>query len=658
MTAASSTATAARQPGEDTSAVPVIRSRRNQSWPVVVVALLVGLLFGLPHILMPLKLRAQGKFYAPLVCEGITALTYDEISCYAARITNTLDGHLFSADFHGWEHKDDTPYLGQSWLDSVCVAAIGFLLGRSAPNVFIFCDFALPPVVFLLLYAICRRLGARRWVAMAAGVMCLVAHDKTTLPIALAANPSLKYLADKLDLFSCVRPLEFSRLCIPQAGFIFAASAILLLLALRDQPRPRRAILAGLLFGSTFYVYAFYWTFIFVGGGLLALASLVTRNARRAAPLLFLALAVGLMIGSPVLYQALHPAGFSGKADLMARLSWGGRHVNWANQKHDLLLLALILLLYPRRRREWVPVFAFLLAPFVCILGARAIHMNTQDWHWLGRCWQPWSAVTVVLMLGAWVAWWEERRQVGGPSSPADAAAELQRAERRDARIFGALCALLLLYAANVHIRYSLQMAEAHVLPDGQREMNRQLRLRASPESVVLCLNADVLALIPVYSHCNIFLPYCIMSSAPTSEIIDRAAVALAYYGVGEGAMTRLLQYPRGRPWEDIVMHRDNREDLANWLFHLTLPQGGTPPEAEKEIRARAKFYGPNVLEEARKRYRIDYVWWGPLERTFGDPNQERKLARYLFAEAGPVRVYRLPPVATSAGVGQSSSAR
>ena len=631
----------ANDPGNDTAPISVVRPRAWGNAPVVVVAVLVGVLCGGPHCLMAMRAAAQGKVYAPQVVQDVSALTADETTYYAPRIREVLDGHLLSADPDGLEHKDSTPFLGQAWLDCLAAGALGFIANRSVPNVFILCDFLLPPFCFLVLFAICRRLGAPQWVSIAASLVSVLAHDQVTLPIAFAANPSWDMISERLHLVSSARPVEFCRLTVPQLAFIPCAGAILGLITLHYHPRPRRAIFTGVLLGLLFYCYVFYWTFVLAGGALLVASGLVMRQGRRGIPMILAALAIGVLVGLPVIYQAIMPEGFAGKEELLARQSWGGRHIRWGFQKHDLALLAALLLLYPKRRREFVPLTAFLLAPFACIFGARVVGMNTQEWHWLGRCWQPWSALTAVMMLWAWIAAIQERRSARAQAQTPELLHGARRADVGLSIVFGALAVLALAYTANDHCRFSQDMASSYTISSELHQALTELNLRTEKDSVVMCLDANMLALIPVYTHCNVYLPYCIVSPIPTDELIDRAAVTFGAYGLDEAAMSKLLQGTKGKSDKDIALNRDYESNLANWLFHQTLPTGGTPPEAEKTIKTRALFYGAGALEETRSRYRVDFIWWGPFERRVADKRLEPRDTSRLFIEAGGLRVYR-----------------
>jgi hypothetical protein len=635
-------ALAPRGPGEDTSPVRVIPPRHTGPWVLAGVALLVGLVCGLPHILIPTRLAAEGKRYAPLAVSGVASQTTEEVLRSAPRLREILDGHPFSADPTGREYKARAPRLGEGLLDSLLTGWLAALLGRSTPNVFIVCDFILPPLGFLLLFLVCQRLGAPLWVSLAAAAAGIVAPAQNTLLLEWLLSPRLSWLTERLHLLHNPGPLEWCGLTVPQAVFLPAGLALLGLVTLYDHPRLRAAITTGMALGATVYCHPAPFAFLLAGGALLAAGALLSPAHRRAAPLLALALATGLVLALPVIYQAVSPVGFPGKAEIAARLA-GQAPRNWEYEVFPWALLALLGAAYPRRRPEFLPVMAFTLAPFVALLGARAMHAALDEEGLLRLCWQPWSALALVLLL--WALWSDlarRRAERSGDSGSLAAMTGGLRRHRAVAWAFGALCALILAYGTNAQARFAWEMAPAYCLPADQRQALEELRLRAPADSVVLCLGADVLALLPVYTGCNDYLPNGATSPAPTAELKDRAAVALAAFGVPPSRAQLMLQFPALHLLPSAGRELPRAYDLGHWLFASSEMAQTSPPTAQGDLAARASAHGPEGYRRLAKRYRVDFIWWGPHERAVGDPALEARLSRDLFLEAGQIRVYRV----------------
>lgn len=590
-----------KPPGEDTSPVPVLPPRRHgDRVSIAVVALLVGLIGGLPHLLISSHLRAEGKGYSLL--GGIFSLSrYSERTAGdAAQVREVLDGHLLSADPYGWEHLGDVPFYGRATLPPLLLAPVALLVGRSVPALTILCCFLLPPLLLLPLVALCRRLGAPTWVGLAAAALALMSGE-----------------------------LELRRLMVTQTAWLIGLGAVLALVSLWDQPRWRRGLVAGLLVGATFYCDAEMAAWVTVGGALLLLASAGLKPQRRALPMLGAALALGLVIGAPVIYQALAPHGYAGKAELLARQ---GAPL-WSTGPSDVALLAFVLLVYPKRRREFLPLAAFLCAAAGCGAAAHALGLGGPEAPWLGHFFQPWCRLTLVLMLWA-VAQWVSRRladRAGGATPSLDS---VRRGQRATAIGFGALTAIVLVFGAATQARFS-QAYLAFSLPPAYQHALAELALRAPADSVVVTLDADAMPLIRAETPARVFLPCGVLSPAGTEEQEDRAALAFAAYGMGEVDLSALLHpahavVPVGWASPPYV--------LTQWLFGRSWPH-----EAEERIGAKARFYGPRALLETPRRYRADFLWWGPVERLYGNPEVERSLAGSLFLEAGEVRIYRLP---------------
>ena len=581
-------------------AIPFPRSPRSDRVWVAVAAILVGLVCGLPHLIRPAMLSREGKPYLPLVAGSADAVTYDETTLYAPRIREVMEGRLFSADPHGSGRPGDIPFLGNAWLDSIILGGLGLVLGRSVPAVFVFCDVALPPLIFLLLFAISRRLGAELWVAICAAFAVL--------------------FIDRAGLLGGPKPLEFTRLTTPEFAWVLTAGAILALILTWEQPRPRRAITAGLLVGACFYSDPCCGSFVLTGAALLACGAFASADQRRSVAMLGVALALGIALNAPVLWQIASPEGFTGKQELLPR-SWSADSIApLFEYPLDALVLVALLFLYPRRRRGFSPVLFFALAPWILALTLGPFLSSAGSALWITRCFQPWAKLTLVLVVGAWVTWLLLRRAIGP---------DVASAQRTIQVAFIALSLLFLVLGTAQQVRFSTQTAAKATVHPGDVRALRELAIRAESGDVVMCLDPGFAALIPVYTSCDLFLPYSLVSPLPTTELVDRAALMAAAYGVPEGRQRELLS-----------ASPPQQAGLAQWLFGREYAD--TPPqEAVDALVAKAAAYGPGALPAIAKDTRIDLVIWGGFEREVGDPGLEKQFADRLFIEGVTFRVYR-----------------
>ena len=77
------------------------------------------------------------------------------------------------------------------------------------------------------------------------------------------------------------KPLEFSKLDIPQFGFIIFLLAMLGFIKALKKEKLHPALLAGVLFGLLFYTYMYYWTFFTAGILLFLIAAVFKKDMRR-----------------------------------------------------------------------------------------------------------------------------------------------------------------------------------------------------------------------------------------------------------------------------------------------------------------------------------------------------------------------------------------
>ncbi len=566
-------------------------------WLPVGVALIIAILFGLSHAIMWHKLRATGQSYAPLVVDGVQALTYDETTYYAPRIRDVLDGHPFSAAPADYEHKQETPFLGVGVIAPLFIAALAKLIGGSVAGAFVLCDFLLPPVSFLLIYLLCRRIGAGTWVGVAAGLLVVLAHDQISLPFVVAGNPTWQRLADHLHIFGSVRPMEYSRLPVPQFSYILFLLAIIGLYQTRRNPRPSTIVLTGLAIGSLFYSYVFFWTYIVVGTGLWVLILAAQRNWQ-AAGAVALATGVGCLLGLPVLLALAGPLEFPGREYLVARQSWGGRHIRLlTHHKYEWALLLTYFIIYPWRRREFPFITAFVLAAYGCLFVSRVVNLNVQEWHWFGRCWYPW--LSIALPLGIWARVntqydsqrWRRWAQWGR-----------QYALRPVMIGLGTLC---LAYGFNDHISYGLNMYQRHTLPSGTQAALNWLGHNAATDSVVMAADMNVLALVPVYTQCNSYLPYCLVTPAADEELVERFWITAAICGLSDEYVDHLLA-----PDEPVDgFFQPHRWWAVNWLYHMKFGTAALPAEVRADVKAKGIQITKMPVAKLMNKYKLDYLW-------------------------------------------------
>ena len=589
----------------------------------------VSVLCGLPSVLMEHKLRGEGRIYAPLVVSGVTGLTYDEATYYGPFCRTALDGDLLTGDPQGYEHEDNPPRLGQGPLGSWVAGLFARLTGGSVPRGFDLSRWILPALCFLLTALACRQLGAPAWVAVAGSLLAIVAHDQLNLALKPVLSPHDFSLADHLHLLGSQRPIEYMRFPNPSLSWLFCIGALMTLRALIASGKPYYIPLFAVLLGALYYSYVFFWTFVVMAAILYGLWSGVTGRSR-AALYVLVGLVAGSLLGSPVIAQALSPESYGLEA-VNSRLAWGGAGISLLRQKLEIALWLIFLVLYPKRRPEFPYLVAVALAPYACVFAAHAAGQGIQDWHWVGRCWYIWMCLC--FPLGLW------------------AISETHYSHPLLARFAGglrhsltgiaiALSVLVLAYGFNDHIHFGLDMADRYALTRGQDAAFRWLNAHADGDDVILSASCETLALVSIYTHCNIYRPYALATPADDEEQAKRFFIANALLKVKPEAIDRMLQpdvWPSGRTdgmeWWDI-----------EWMYHTEAGERGLPPKMIPTftvLRQQMPTWDPLEIVDF---YRVDYVWFGPFERQVSalNPDNTPWLTRVL--NCGDVALYAVKP--------------
>jgi hypothetical protein len=567
----------------------------------------ISLLCGLPSIIMRVKLDREGKIYAPLAISGITGLTYDETTYYAGYCRDAYDGQWLPGDPLTWEHRNDPPRLGEGPLAYWAGALLGRLV-KGVPAGFDLSRFLLPALCFLFTALACRQLGAPGWIAVAASLLAIVAHDQLNLPLQVLASPRSVNIADHLHLYHSQRAIEYMRFPNPSFTWPFCVGALMATHAMISTRKFYYAVVLMLLVAALSYMYVFFWTFVIMAAALYALwAGMTGRGA--AAMCILLALVVSGLLSAPLIAQLLAPASY-GLTAVNARLAWGGAGISLAMQKYEIALWVIFLILYPKRRPEFPYLLAVAIAPYACVFASHAAGQHVQDWHWIGRCWYIWMCLCLVLAVWA-IGETEYQipllRRVGG---------YVRRATVPFAMV---LSALVLAYGFNDHIHFGLDMADRYTITRGEAAAFHWLDRYADPGAVVMSASCDTMGMVPVYTHCNVYKPYCLLTPADDQELAMRFCITNALLKVKPAAVDRMLQpveWTQGRTegaeWWNI-----------EWMFHneagsRVLPERMKPVFAT--LRKQMPTWDPAEIVTF---FQVDYLWFGPMERQVATLNPD-----------------------------------
>lgn len=222
---------------------------------MVIVSILVGLLFGFPHIIGLI----QNHPYVSTVVVNVQPYSFDE-NHYAVRINKFLNGNFF-ADAYTFEYR-----LGPFIFSSASTFFLSLLAKTvgNVQNLFIIADFIFPPILFLIFYLLFR-LFVNQYLA-AVGSLYIILEDQIygyLKPLLFTLKSfSIEPLVQHLG--NIVSPPFYSRLENPELTGIFFFLGLWVLLSLFTDKNISYKKYFILFTSIIFLVYSYFFYSIFL----------------------------------------------------------------------------------------------------------------------------------------------------------------------------------------------------------------------------------------------------------------------------------------------------------------------------------------------------------------------------------------------------------
>lgn len=482
---------------------------------VVFATLAVSLVFGLPHLLIP-ALLGEGRPYTPFAVSGVSALTYDETSSYAAYVNYTLHHAMPPYDTDVFENENvpvpitPAPYI--------ILAAAAAVLG-GVDRAFILADFVLPPLALLILYSLLVDITRRRVLSLVGALsVLLVSFGPRNL-----ISPALQPVG--FDSSGLIQPLEFSRNIHPELSFTILAASLWLLWRTLRTNHVVFAVLAGGVGALLFYTYVYYWP-VWLGACLLLLV--LVRDRRRA---LLYTNGVTWLCSIPFWWGLLQSTLYPGFHNVVRRHTSEVGHVPPPEKIVYTIgtcaLFAVCLALYRRfgtspvgARRRVVLYFSAIFAASVAALNMEVIvGFNVESMlHFPNRLFQPFLTIAAFAL----------------------ASRPLLNLKYSQAVLIG-LGALLFCLGTARQVTSSLAAAPAHEYVPQHRLLFDWLNANTRTDDVVLASAKDINDLIPVFTGDRVFVPNGERTSATNQEIAQRFLIAMKLLGHSESDVRALL---------------------------------------------------------------------------------------------------------------------
>jgi hypothetical protein len=562
------------------------RSGSARSLVLAATLLATGVIFGLPHLLIP-HLLGPSRPYTPFAISGVSSVTFDETFAYAAYVNYTSRRQAPPYDTDVFESRDvpvptaTVPYFA--------LAALAGVVG-GVERVFVSSDFVLPPLAVLLLYLLIREIGGSRPIALLGSLATILIpfgpRNFLGVPLALALRQG----------GSVVQPLEYSRLLHPELSFTLMAAALLLLWHTLHRGGRVEAALGGLAGGLLFYTYFYYFPIWFGACALLLFAR--PWLSKRVWIAMWVANVSTWLVSVPFWLSFLGARETPNFSTRLERHYSDLGHVpspeKLAYTFAYVVTFAILVSIFLRfgQRAAWQrKILLFHAALFAAAIAALNLEVmlgfNLEALnHYTNRFIHPFLVLTAFTLVAAQVRW---------------------SAQMVAAWAYAAV-GILLTIAVTRQALVSINVANRHELAVEYRLLFDWLNAHTQLDDVVLASGKEVNDLIPVFTHNRVFVPNGERTSVNDAEIERRFLIAM-----------RLLQLPE-REVHDLLAkdHRQGDQPLGLTYTYFLFVSGygsynlGLPASTIERILA--EYRQLDVARELEKR-RVNYVYASGVER-------------------------------------------
>ncbi|MBI2625267.1 MAG: hypothetical protein HYW70_02960 [Candidatus Nealsonbacteria bacterium] len=540
-----------------------------------ILAVLTGIIVASPQIYFPYENRETYK--------GIFYTCTDNESFYFSRVREVKDGYpgLGSAIFQ--DGKED-PYL-QSPFGEILTGFLGKILFLGINNTILLARFLFPFLVFLLLYGFVFSFTKRRLFALSASSALLLGNSLFTRHVIPTLLRGEALGTTFLDFF---RPVQ------PQTNLLFFFAFLFFFWLFFEKKQWRWGGVSALIFGLSFYVYPYTWTFLSAFLGVLIIILFFKRRLRDAKKIALMAL-TGIIIAIPYflnLYRALLHPYFTDATRRFGIIEGRPLIIGFLLPA----LFIIFLLFFPKKWKEqFVFSLALLLSPFL-VLNQQLITgktMATGHYHWFIS--RPIALVFLIIIL-------------------------FYQAGRINAKIPKILAVFII--GMSIYAGINIQAASYEECKDQILSEQRYapiiqwLDKNANKGEVVLA-DSDPSNFISIYTPLNLFYasPAHYYLSAPDERVLE--SIFLFYR----------LEGLAGREAKEFFLQDKEREYISRSVYNEYYKEklGDTAAIPDEVIISFAEKYKKFLLvplEKILKRYKVNYVVWDKKKHPFWQLDQ------------------------------------
>ncbi|GEM_PF-5256705 len=545
---------------------------------IAIFTLLVSLVYGLPHILMTIKL---GSNYNPLVISASSPIASDKTYAYAPLVNHILKGNLHLGEIYAYEYKNfPTPFFGET--APALVFAFLSKITDSIPHAFIAGDFIFPPIIFLMFYFFIKSFAKNDIFSLSAAFFIVVSKDF------IAVIPYPRAILNYLTFSDTNYFLYFSRAFHPQLTFIFLFFAVLLLLSVLKDPANKLKILAlGISFGVLFYSYLFYWTYFLFFFFFLTTFYLLTKQTKIVKALIFSGL-IAFFLSLPYVINFIHFREAAYAQDFTYKVTNQLGQFPLAGLRYALIPV-IIFIFIKKKDYKFNSLIIFLATGILMPEITRfALGRDIETLHYARRALMPFATAAIFIIVYHLISRKELILRV----------------------VVTITLALSIFIALGTQIAATGNVQSVQKVDLAQNQLFQWLLINTPKDSVVASLDQTLNQIIPIYTYNKVYYPPGLRTIMPTNEELDRYIILSSLLGV------------------DPATQKKNLDTNLQYIFYFQSyrPSGQT---YELDLNSVKRTMSENRIDQLfgegwikiLPNYKLDYIIVSPSQIPAASPN-------------------------------------
>lgn len=548
----------------------------------LLIALVLSLSFGLNHLIGKLT----NPNYTPFALTGVSkGGSLDEAYCYVPSI-NAVSFNKPLGDWQAFEHR-----LGpkiQPIIGPIIFGQVAREIGLE--NLYILVDFIFPPLVFLAFYYLAKLITKNELISVLAPLVLIGKEPAQSFffkfGVSVLKYRQFDYFSDYLN--SLNRPLGFARFDSPQFSFLILTLGLIFYLKATRSKQLIGYLFAGFLFGLQWYIYSYYAVFLTMILGSSFVFFLFQKEWRHL-KFLTASILVAMITSAYYWWNYFQFTRLSQTMDFFYRAGRvDGRWFDFSS-----IWLALFFLVILKVKPGFTFLLSLISAAFLSLNFQLISGFSVQHFHWQSVIVAPVLILASVYLLSL--------LKINFYVKPA--------------------ILLVVILTFGIFLRNWLiakNTSGAYFRNPDLEQAYAWINQNLEPEVVIMTPSIESNFWLIMKTKAYVFNPHGLHSLAPTAELIDRVVLTFNRFGINSDYFEQFLSF---RSTPGIQPHTSESLDLSGYDYIFDSLSSFHSDQAKVSIdKAKAGFETNNLAwEKIEKRYRLDYVFFGPSERRISN---------------------------------------